>query len=74
MGSSSETSESAVLLAEYAQLKDEQRARIGFRDNLLYVTLAAVTAITAVTLQTKHPELMLALPVVCRARMDLPGQ
>ncbi|MGM7442606.1 hypothetical protein [Streptomyces tunisiensis] len=65
MGSSSETSESAVLLAEYAQLKDEQRARIGFRDNLLYVTLAAVTALTAVTLQTKHLELMLALPVVC---------
>ncbi|MBA5224179.1 hypothetical protein H1X69_22565 [Streptomyces griseoaurantiacus] len=57
--------ESTVLLAEYAQIKDEQRARIGFRDNLLYVTLAAVTAITAIALQTKHPQLMLALPVVC---------
>ncbi|MCS0638871.1 hypothetical protein NX801_25125 [Streptomyces sp. LP05-1] len=60
-----ETSESAVLLAEYAQIKDEQRARIGFRDNLLYVTLAAVTALTAVALQTKRPQLLLALPVVC---------
>jgi hypothetical protein len=65
VASNSETSESAVLLAEYAQLKDEQRARIGFRDNLLYVTLAAATAITAVTLQTNHPQLMLALPIVC---------
>jgi hypothetical protein len=58
-------SESAILLAEYAQIKDEQRARIGFRDNLLYATLAAVTAVTAVAEQTKHPELMLALPLVC---------
>ncbi|MFF5283051.1 hypothetical protein [Streptomyces sp. NPDC013171] len=65
MVSNGETSERAMLLAEYAQIKDEQRARIGFRDNLLYVTLAAVTALTAVALQTKHPQLLLALPVVC---------
>lgn len=56
---------STVLLAEYAQLKEEQRARIGFRDNLLYVTLAAVTAVTAVAAQTKLVQLILALPVVC---------
>jgi hypothetical protein len=65
MAGSGETSESAILLAEYAQIKDEQRARIGFRDNLLYVTLAAVTAVTAVAAQTKHPNLVLALPLVC---------
>lgn len=56
---------SSVLLAEYAQLKEEQRARIGFRDNLLYVTLAAVTAVTAIAAQTKLWQLILALPVVC---------
>lgn len=54
-----------MLLAEYAQIKDEQRVRIGFRDNLLYVTLAAVTALTALALQAKRPDLMLALPLVC---------
>ncbi|QDY09390.1 MULTISPECIES: hypothetical protein [unclassified Micromonospora] len=34
-----------LLLAEYGQLKEEQRARIGLRDNLIYVTLAAYAAI-----------------------------
>ncbi|MFS4095895.1 hypothetical protein [Streptomyces sp. AF1A] len=58
-------SESTILLAEYAQIKDEQRARIGFRDNLLYVTLGAVTAVTGIALQTKQPQLMLVLPLVC---------
>ncbi|MET9861901.1 hypothetical protein ABZY93_21760 [Streptomyces smyrnaeus] len=60
-----EPSASTVLLAEYAQLKDEQRARIGFRDNLLYVTLAAVTAVTTIAAQTKLIQLILAMPVVC---------
>ncbi|MGH8527480.1 MAG: hypothetical protein ACREXY_25705, partial [Gammaproteobacteria bacterium] len=60
-----EPSASTILLAEYAQLKEEQRARIGFRDNLLYVTLAAVTAVTAIAAQTKLMQLILALPVVC---------
>ncbi|MEU3499229.1 hypothetical protein ABZ726_00105 [Streptomyces hundungensis] len=65
MSSSGDLSEGAILLAEYTQIKDEQRARIGFRDNLLYVTLAAVTAVTALVVQTKRPDLLLALPVVC---------
>lgn len=56
---------STVLLAEYEQLKEEQRARIGFRDNLLYVALAAATAVTAVAAQTRMIQLALALPVVC---------
>lgn len=60
-----EPSASDVFLAEYSQLKDEQRARIGFRDNLLYVTLAAVTAVTGVAAQARLMQLALALPVVC---------
>jgi hypothetical protein len=65
MTSGGETNESVIILAEYAQIKDEQRARIGFRDNLLYVTLAAVTAVTAVAAQTERPDLALALPLIC---------
>ncbi|NEQ42720.1 MAG: hypothetical protein F6K00_03800 [Leptolyngbya sp. SIOISBB] len=34
-------------LAEYAQLKAEQAARIGFRDNLLYVTLGVFGAVVS---------------------------
>lgn len=56
---------STVLLAEYEQLKEEQRARIGFRDNLLYVTLAAATAVIGIAAQTNFIQLVLALPVVC---------
>ena len=39
-----------VLLQEYTSLKSEQGARIGFRDNLLYTTIAAVGAIASVAL------------------------
>ncbi|MFF3610830.1 hypothetical protein [Streptomyces sp. NPDC002580] len=57
---------SQLLLIEYAQVKDEQRARIGFRDNLLYATLAAVTAVVAATLQSPmRAGLLLILPPVC---------
>ena len=38
---------SQALLAEYTSLKAEQTAGIGFRDNLLYVTLAMVGALCA---------------------------
>src|SRR5215217_3250792 len=34
-----------VYLIEYQKLKDEQIARIGFRDNLIYATLVAIGAI-----------------------------
>ncbi|NUP35604.1 MAG: hypothetical protein HOY76_00935, partial [Streptomyces sp.] len=36
-----------LLLAEYQTIKDEQKTRIGFRDNLLYVTLTVVAAVIA---------------------------
>ncbi|MEU3663169.1 hypothetical protein AB0E77_26065 [Streptomyces sp. NPDC032940] len=54
-----------LLLAEYQSVKDEQKARIGFRDNLLYVTLAVVAAVIAATAQAKQPAMLLALPPVC---------
>ncbi|MFI1758986.1 hypothetical protein [Streptomyces sp. NPDC020571] len=54
-----------LLLAEYESVKSEQRARIGFRDNLLYVTLAVVAAVIAAAAQAEQPSMLLALPPVC---------
>ncbi|MEU7208071.1 hypothetical protein AB0B06_06660 [Streptomyces sp. NPDC044989] len=54
-----------LLLAEYESVKGEQRARIGFRDNLLYVTLAVVAAVIAAAAQAEQPSMLLALPPVC---------
>jgi hypothetical protein len=54
-----------LLLAEYQSVKDEQKARIGFRDNLLYVTLAAVAAVIAAAAQAEQASMLLALPPVC---------
>ncbi len=54
-----------LLVAEYESVKSEQRARIGFRDNLLYVTLAVGAAVIAATAQAKRPAMLLALPPVC---------
>jgi hypothetical protein len=54
-----------LLLAEYQALKEEQRGRIGFRDNLLYAMLAAIAASMAAVLQAKgRLELLLLLPPV----------
>ncbi|GLY82050.1 hypothetical protein [Actinoallomurus iriomotensis] len=47
---------------EYDRLKDEQRARISHRDNLLYVTLAVYGASMASALAGKAPAL-LAVPL-----------
>ncbi|OIK05470.1 hypothetical protein [Streptomyces monashensis] len=54
-----------LLLTEYQTLKDEQKARIGFRDNLLYVTLTVVAAVIAAAAQAKQSSMLLALPPVC---------
>ncbi|WP_329334548.1 hypothetical protein OG866_13560 [Streptomyces sp. NBC_00663] len=54
-----------LLLAEYQTVKDEQKARIGFRDNLLYVTLTVVAAVIAAAAQAKQASMLLALPPVC---------
>ncbi|MGW5635754.1 hypothetical protein [Streptomyces sp. NPDC003832] len=53
-----------LLLTEYQTIKDEQKARIGFRDNLLYVTLAVVAAVVAAAAQAEQPSMLLALPPV----------
>lgn len=52
-----------LLLAEYEQLKQEQRARIGFRDNLIYATLGVMAAVVGSTLaRGGHLEMLLLLP------------
>lgn len=54
-----------VYLQEYGKLKDEQAQRIGFRDNLLHVTLAVYGAVLALTLgDPKDPYALLVLPWV----------
>jgi hypothetical protein len=65
MPESSDVTVGQLLLAEYQSLKDEQKTRIGFRDNLLYVTLTIVAAVIAATAQAKRPDMLLALPPVC---------
>ena len=55
-----------VYLREYDKLKDEQASRIGFRDNLLYVTLTVYGALIAFALS--NPDFihgLLVLPWVC---------
>ncbi|WP_225834699.1 hypothetical protein [Streptomyces sp. NK08204] len=54
-----------LLLTEYQTIKDEQKTRIGFRDNLLYVTLTVVAAVIAAAAQAERTEMLLALPPVC---------
>lgn len=52
-----------LLLAEYDQIKQEQRARIGFRDNLIYATLGVMAAVIGSTLaRGGHLEMLLLLP------------
>ncbi|MEV3875236.1 hypothetical protein [Streptomyces sp. NPDC049906] len=65
MTTAEDITEGSLLLAEYDRIKEEQKARIGFRDNLLYVTLTASTAVLAIAVQSKHHQLLLVLPVIC---------
>ncbi|MCM2415564.1 MULTISPECIES: hypothetical protein [unclassified Streptomyces] len=52
-----------LLLAEYEHIKQEQRARIGFRDNLIYATLGVMAAVIGSTLaRGGHLEMLLLLP------------
>ncbi|MBD2445853.1 hypothetical protein H6G76_01535 [Nostoc sp. FACHB-152] len=54
-----------VYLQEYSKLKDEQVQRIGFRDNLLYVTLALFGTVLALAIGEKaNPYALLVLPWV----------
>ena len=55
-----------VLLAEYNCLKSEQAQRIGFRDNLLYVTLGVFGAVVSFALSAPgHYYALLVIPWVC---------
>lgn len=54
-----------LLMLEYERVKGEQQARIGFRDNLLYASLAAMAAVITAVLQSDgRTELLLLLPPV----------
>ncbi|MCK5877936.1 MAG: hypothetical protein KAG43_09890 [Candidatus Marithrix sp.] len=55
-----------IHLNEYVKLKDEQIARMRFRDNLLYVTLAAFGGIISYAMSSpSHYYTFLVLPWVC---------
>lgn len=55
-----------VYLQEYQKLKEEQINRIGFRDNLLYVTLGVFGAVLSFALtQSISYYALLVLPWVC---------
>ena len=55
-----------VLLAEYNCLKSEQTQRIGFRDNLLYVTLGVFGAVVSFAVSDPaHYYALLVIPWVC---------
>lgn len=55
-----------ILLAEYDKLKSEQAQRIGFRDNLLYVTLGVFGAVVSFAVSNpSHYYALLVIPWVC---------
>src|SRR3954465_5476232 len=63
--SESDVTASQVLMAEYERLKEEQKVRIGFRDSLIYATLASMAAVITAALAPGAPAtLLLLLPPV----------
>lgn len=55
-----------VYLIEYEKLKEEQAQRIGFRDNLLYVTLGVFGAVVSFAVSNKtNSYAFLVIPWVC---------
>lgn len=55
-----------VYLHEYEKLKEEQAQRIGFRDNMLYVTLGVFGAILSFALSGKNNyHALLVIPWIC---------
>lgn len=53
-----------VTLCEYEKLKDEQRARIGVRDNLIYAALVAGAAVAGASATRGSAAFLLLLPPV----------
>ncbi|MEV7624100.1 hypothetical protein [Actinoplanes sp. NPDC089786] len=63
--SESDVTASRLLLAEYERLKEEQKVRIGFRDSLIYASLASMAAVITAALTSRgHANLLLLLPPV----------
>jgi hypothetical protein len=55
-----------IYLHEFDKLKDEAIARIGFRDNMLYITLATVGAVASFAVSNpEHNYALLIIPWVC---------
>jgi hypothetical protein len=54
-----------LFLKEYEIVKAEQTARVGFRDNLLYVTLTLFGGILAYAISETNSIALLVLPWVC---------
>jgi hypothetical protein len=53
-----------LALAEYEQIKSEQVARIGTRDNLIYVTLVAIAGTLTITHSAHSRGYLLLVPAV----------
>ncbi|MFI1953191.1 hypothetical protein ACH437_15295 [Streptomyces xinghaiensis] len=65
MTSGADVTLGALLLSEYERLKDEQRGRIAFRDNLVYAMLASAAAVLAAALRSGFESgFLLLLPPV----------
>jgi hypothetical protein len=55
----------SLLVLEYEQLKEEQRARIGTRDNLVYLTIGTLALIVGAVVQSGSSRFLLLIPPVC---------
>lgn len=53
-----------IATVEYTSLKSEQVSRIGFRDNLLYVTLIAIAGTLSITHSAQNHTFLLLVPAV----------
>jgi hypothetical protein len=55
-----------LYMKEYEKIKSEQIQRLGFRDNLIYVTLAALTGVLSIVVGgTDRAPVLLVLPMIC---------
>lgn len=53
-------------LLEFDKLKDEQQQRIGFRDNMIFITLGSIGAVFSFALENpKYNIALLVLPFIC---------
>lgn len=56
----------AFYLKEYERLKEEQKARIAFRDQMIYISLGVIGAVFSFTLENNNYSIaLLILPFIC---------